>query len=409
MTMKSFDIPEIYKSSIISEIKTKRKIADSNKKNFSPTVLNFGPVEFIIARHFGFCFGVENAIEIAYRTINENKGKRIFLLSEMIHNPGVNEDLHLQGVQFLMDTAGRHIYDWNNLTAEDIVIIPAFGTTREIEEILKRKGIDPYKYNTTCPFVEKVWNRANSLGENKYTVIIHGKHFHEETRATFSHSTANAPSLIIRDLKEAKMLSDIITGKIPENKFYDLFAGRFSSGFDVKKDLIRIGVVNQTTMLASETEQISLYLKQAMESKFGLEESVKHFADTRDTLCYATNNNQTATKELLKTEADFAIVIGGYNSSNTSHLVEVLETKFETYFVSSAENIEKDFIKYYDIESGRELTRNNYMQQVPVKIVLTSGASCPDAVVDAVIFKLLSFFNITKDITTVINETLAGK
>jgi 4-hydroxy-3-methylbut-2-enyl diphosphate reductase len=407
--MKSFNIPEIYKSSIISEIKTKRKIADSNKKNFTPTILNFGPVEFVIARHFGFCFGVENAIEIAYRTINENKDKRIFLLSEMIHNPGVNEDLRLHGVQFLMDTAGRRIYNWDDLNADDIVIIPAFGTTREIGEVLKEKGIDPYKYNTTCPFVEKVWNRANSLGENKYTVIIHGKHFHEETRATFSHSTANAPSLIIRDLKEAKALSDIITGKIPEDQFYDLFAGRFSAGFDVKKDLIRIGVVNQTTMLASETEQISLHLKQAMESKFGLEESGKHFADTRDTLCYATNNNQTATKELLKADADFAIVIGGYNSSNTSHLVEVLETKFETYFVSSAENIEKDFIKYYDLENGREVTRQNYLKEMPVKIVLTSGASCPDSVVDAVIFKLLSFFNITRDISSVINEALSGE
>ena len=407
--MKSFDIPEIYRSSIISQIKAKRKITDSNRKNFAPTILNFGPVEFIIARHFGFCFGVENAIEIAYRTINENKGKRIFLLSEMIHNPGVNEDLHLQGVQFLMDTAGRHIYNWDDLNANDIVIIPAFGTTREIEDVLKEKGIDPYKYNTTCPFVEKVWNRANSLGENKYTVIIHGKHFHEETRATFSHSTANAPSLIIRNLKEAKILSDIITGKISKSEFYDLFAGRFSSGFDVEKDLVFIGVVNQTTMLASETEQISLYLKQAMESKYGLEESVKHFADTRDTLCYATNNNQTATKELLKAEADFAIVIGGYNSSNTSHLVEVLETKFKTYFVSSADNIERDFIKHYDLEDSVELTDRSYLPKGPVKIVLTSGASCPDSVVDAVIFKFLSFFNESQDVESVINEALAGK
>ncbi|MDP4117499.1 MAG: 4-hydroxy-3-methylbut-2-enyl diphosphate reductase, partial [Bacteroidota bacterium] len=269
--MKPFDIPEIYKSSIISEIKAKRKSNDSKKKNFSPTELDFGPVKFIIARHFGFCFGVENAIEIAYRTINENKGKRIFLLSEMIHNPGVNEDLYNQGVRFLMDTSGKHIYDWNNLTADDIVIIPAFGTTREIESILKEKNIDPYKYNTTCPFVEKVWNRAGQLGENNYTVIIHGKHFHEETRATFSHSKSKAPSLIIRDMQEADILSKIITKQIPEEDFYEIFKDRYSQGFDVSKDLLHIGVVNQTTMLASETEEISLQLKMAMENKFGVE------------------------------------------------------------------------------------------------------------------------------------------
>ena len=158
--MKQFDIPNFYRSPIISKIKDARKSEDPRKKDFSPTKLDFGSVRFIIARHFGFCYGVENAIEIAYKTIEENPGKRIFLLSEMIHNPGVNLDLQSRGVQFLMDTSGNHIFNWDDLKKDDIIIIPAFGTTLEIQKKLSELGIDAYKYNTTCPFVEKVWNRS---------------------------------------------------------------------------------------------------------------------------------------------------------------------------------------------------------------------------------------------------------
>ena len=183
--MKQFDIPKYYRSSFITKIKNSRKEDDPRKKNYLPTLLDFGPVRFYLARHFGFCYGVENAIEIAYRTVEENPDKRIFLLSEMIHNPGVNENLKELGVKFLMDTSGNELIDWNELTSDDIVIIPAFGTTIEIEKKLNDKGINPYQYNTTCPFVEKVWNRSSALGEDHYTIIIHGKHLHEETRATF--------------------------------------------------------------------------------------------------------------------------------------------------------------------------------------------------------------------------------
>ncbi|MCJ7554497.1 MAG: 4-hydroxy-3-methylbut-2-enyl diphosphate reductase, partial [Ignavibacteriaceae bacterium] len=208
--MKKFDIPHFYRSSFITRIKNARKDFDPQKKDFAPTLLDFGTVRFYLARHFGFCYGVENAIEIAYKTIEENPGRRIFLLSEMIHNPGVNSDLEKLGVKFLMDTSGNHIIDWDELTKEDIVIIPAFGTTLEIEKKLNELEIDPYKYNTTCPFVEKVWNRSNQLGDENYTVIIHGKHYHEETRATFSHSKTNAASVIVRDIEETKILASFI-------------------------------------------------------------------------------------------------------------------------------------------------------------------------------------------------------
>ena len=219
--MKKFEIPDKYTSSIIARIKELRKESDPRKKDFEPTELDFGPVRFYIARHFGFCYGVQNAIEIANETIRDNPGKKIYLLSEMIHNPSVNDDLAGRGVQFIMDTEGNNLINWDELNKEDIVIIPAFGTTLEIEDKLNSLGIDPYKYNTTCPFVEKVWNKSDELGQKGYTVIIHGKHKHEETRATFSHSNAGAPSVIVRDLNEAKMLGEIISGSLQSDKFYE--------------------------------------------------------------------------------------------------------------------------------------------------------------------------------------------
>ncbi len=389
--MKKFNIPEKYKSNIISELKAKRKAADPRKRDFSPAEVTFGNITFFIARHFGFCYGVENAIEIAYDTIEKNKEKRIFLLSEMIHNPIVNEDLLSRGIKFLMDTKGNRLIDFNNLTSEDIVIIPAFGTTVEIENELKQKGIDPYKYNTTCPFVEKVWNRAELIGKNN-TIIIHGKYLHEETRATFSHTIQNSPAVVVKNLEEAKILGDII---LTENQqmFEDVFKDKFSEGFDVKNDFKSIGVVNQTTMLSTETEQISDYFRQVMINKYGSENINNHFADTRDTLCYATNDNQVSAKMLLETDADFAIVVGGYNSSNTSHLVELLEGKFPTYYISSERClISKEEISHFDFHNKVELKTNNYLpNKSHIKIALTSGASCPDSIVEAVIEKLINF------------------
>ncbi len=404
--MKKFDIPEFYKSPVISRIKNLRKDSDPRKKDFSPTVLDFGPVIFYIARHFGFCYGVENAIEISYKAIEENPDKRIFLLSEMIHNPEVNNDLQSRGVKFLMDTSGRQLIDWNKLSSEDIVIIPAFGTTVEIQKKLNDLGIDPYKYNTTCPFVEKVWNRSKQLGDKEYTVIIHGKHFHEETRATFSHSTEGSPALIVRDLEETRRVGDFLLGKISTEEFLKLFEGKYSNGFDPQKDLSKIGVVNQTTMLATETQAIADYLKEVIIKRYGEENLGQHFADTRDTLCYATYDNQQATVELVNQPADFALVVGGYNSSNTGHIVELCEEKHKTYFISSADKLlSMDSVSHYDLHTHSEkITRNYIPAKSPVKIILTSGASCPDSIVDQVLHRLLSFFEDVKPVEEVLSD-----
>ena len=392
--MKKFEVPEFYRSPIISRIKQLRKDSDPRKKDYAPTVLDFGPVKFYIARHFGFCYGVENANEIAYKAISENEGKRIFLLSEMIHNPEVNKDLISRGVKFLMDTAGNQLIEWNSLTSEDIVVIPAFGTTLEIEDKLMSLGIDPYRYNTTCPFVERVWKMSKKLGDEQYTILIHGKHNHEETRATFSHAVKYGHALILRDMAEAQVLADIISGKIAKQEFYTLFKGKFSEGFDVNKDLNRIGVVNQTTMLATETKEIAAYLKGVMENVFEVEDFKEVFADTRDSLCYATNDNQSATIALLEQPVDIAIVVGGYNSSNTSHLAELCETKFPTYYISSEREIlSENEIQHFKYHEHKLLKSSNYLpKKEVVNIILTSGASCPDSTVDNVLQRLLSFF-----------------
>ena len=406
--MKKFDIPVHYRSSFITLIKNDRKINDPRKKDFTPTLLDFGPVRFYLARHFGFCYGVENAIEIAYKTIEENPGKRIFLLSEMIHNPGVNNDLLSMGVRFIMDTEGNQLVAWEEIKSDDIVIIPAFGTTLEIEKKLNKLGINPYQYNTTCPFVEKVWNRSADLGKTGYTVVIHGKHYHEETRATFSHSLQNSPSIVVRNIEETKFLAEIILEEKSETEFYEFFKGKYSRGFDVGKDLDKIGVVNQTTMLASETQEIADVLKEAMIKKFGIENLSEHFADTRDTLCYATNDNQDATYGLLEIEADFAIVVGGYNSSNTGHIVNLCEQEIKTYFIDSADKIiSNEEINHYDLAKQKPVTTNGFLPaKYPVEILLTSGASCPDAIVESVIRKIISFYENAKDFEVVVSEVL---
>lgn len=387
--MKSFNVPVHYRSPLVNAIKQKRKADDKMKKDFAPTGLEIGDLQVILARHFGFCYGVENAIEIAFRAVEENKGKRIFLLSEMIHNPGVNADLQSLGVQFIMDTKGNMLMPWDALTPDDVVIIPAFGTTLELERLLRDKGIDATHYETTCPFVEKVWNRAEKIGNDGYTIVVHGKPGHEETRATFSHSKANTPTIVVKDMAQAQHLGRYITGELPAAQFYIDFNGQHSEGLDVAKDLQRIGVVNQTTMLASETQAIADYLKQLILAHYHTpaEKSTEQFADTRDTLCYATNDNQSAVQGMLETGADMALVIGGYNSSNTSHLVELCELKLPTYFIKDEHClVSEELIQHFDMHAHAEVGTNNYLPaKRPLRVMITSGASCPDALVERVI------------------------
>lgn len=386
---RQFEIPLFYRSPVISVLKQHRRESDRLKKDFSPTVLDLGSVRFKLARHFGFCYGVENAIEIAYRAIRENPDKRVFLLSEMIHNPHVNKDLTDRGVKFLMKTDGTEIHPFSDLKPEDVVIVPAFGTTVEMFKRLESIGINPQTYNTTCPFVEKVWNRADDLGRQGYTIIIHGFDNHEETRATFSHAMRNAPSVMIRNIDEARRLADYIAGRKPASEFHADFPGRSSPGFDPGKDLERIGVVNQTTMLAAETQEISEYLRSVVSGLRG-GETGPYFADTRDTLCYATSENQQSVYGLLESGGHIALVVGGYNSSNTSHLVELCEVRLPTYYICDADEIlSRGEIRHLNLHERKVVTTKDWLPDAnPLEILVTAGASCPDALVDAVIARV---------------------
>lgn len=404
MARKKFDIPEMYQSPIIRKVKEATKIIDPMKKDLEPTLLDFGPVQFYIPRFFGFCYGVENAIDIAYRTVEENPEKNIYLLSEMIHNPTVNEDLQKKGVKFLFDTDGTERISISSLNSDDIVIVPAFGTTLEIQERLKEVGIDPYQYNTTCPFVEKVWKRGKQLGKRDYSLVVHGKHQHEETRATFSHSADHSEVVVVLNPEEARILADILIEERPLSDFEKYFGHKSTEGFNPLEDMVRFGVINQTTMLATETQEVMEILREAAIKRYGEADILDHFADTSDTLCYATNENQSATLALAETDADLALVVGGYNSSNTMHLVEILEHKFPTYHVRDKGELSENEIRHFDQWDKEMKLTESWLsnREEPLKIALTSGASCPDILVDEVLLQVLDYFEGTRELDEVI-------
>ncbi len=394
--MKKFEVPEHYRSNILGRIKDIRKVNDPRKKDNAPFVFQVGKTELVIPRHFGFCYGVENAIEIAFRTVAENPGKRIFLLGEMIHNPQVNEDLIAEGIQFLVDNHGTRLVDFSTLSSEDIVITPAFGTTVQMAAELAQMGVHLERYNTTCPFVEKVWKRSAELGNRGYTLVVHGKYLHEETRATFSHAAETGPVVVVRNRKEAELLARYIRKELSDEQFEIDFSNKYSSGFVASRDLQKIGVVNQTTMLASETQEIAAYLKDVVVEMYGEEATT----DTRDTLCYATNDNQNATIGVLESGAQLAVVVGGFNSSNTIQIATILGERMPVYFVRNSDDfmsLEKAIVFNSKTLKEEEISPS-ILQQENLKIVVTSGASCPDKIVDHVIQRIIELRGETESI-----------
>ena len=401
---RTFGVPAFYKSPVISVVKDARRVLDPRKKDLTPAMLDFGPVRFKIARHFGFCYGVEQAVEIAYKALHENQHRRIFLLSEMIHNQQVNQDLQKRGIQFLRSNTGETLIPIATLTPEDVVIIPAFGASLEVERELAEQGVQIHEYDTTCPFVMKVWKRSAQIGQNGHTIIVHGKRDHEETRATFSRAKEEAAVMVVRDYAEAQKLADVIRGTQDTAFFHETFAGKTTDGFDPNRDLSHIGVVNQTTMLATETQHIAQLLKEAIAARYGAENVGKHFADTSDTLCYATNENQTATRALMDDGGDLAIVVGGYNSSNTSHLVELCEEVMPTYFIRNADELTSaSALFHFSFETKSRIETQNWLPaKRPLEIVLTAGASCPDSLLDDVLQKIVSWFPDARSVADVI-------
>lgn len=403
----------LYQSQLCSAIKA---IARQHERSAAaPVTLDFGAVCYVIPSHFGFCLGVKNAIERAYETLAENPGRRVFMLSELIHNPFVNEDLLRRGLRYLQTDKGEpYTTDgrlasgapgamllWDTLTPEDIVIIPAFGATDDDKRRLVRKGIAVYHYDATCMLVEKVWKAARAYGREGYTVIIHGKHEHEETKATFSNTRRFAPAVIVRNLDEARQLGEIIASPDPawrRQRFHELFAGRHTPGFDVDRHLERVAVVNQTTLLMNETLGILEHLRGIYRTKFG-EDTRVGGSGRRDTLCYATQVNQDALSRALTEPLDAAFVIGGKNSSNTYQLFRLCELSIGTraYFIQSEASIrsraEVDHYVYAGGGRGRIETRPLWLDGAgPKRVLITGGASCPDGIIQQVITRINGFF-----------------
>jgi 4-hydroxy-3-methylbut-2-enyl diphosphate reductase len=411
----------LYQSQLCAAIKALARRLE--RTAVAPVTLDFGAISYIIPSHFGFCLGVKNAIERAYETLAENPGRRVFMLSELIHNPFVNEDLLGRGLRYLQtdkgvpyavdgrpapDAPGARLL-WDGLTSDDIVIIPAFGATDEDKKRLVRKGLAVCTYDATCMLVEKVWKAARSYGRDGYTVVIHGKHEHEETKATFSNTRRHAPAVIVRNIEEARRLGEIIRLGTPAARaeFYALFADRHTPGFDVDRDLERIAVVNQTTLLVNETREIIAHLRDVYADKFGPEapgDPARVGGSGRnDTLCYATQVNQDALARALAEPLDAAFVIGGRNSSNTYQLYRLCAERLgpRAFFIQSEASIRsREEVDHYvfpakvgEKAGGRTERRPLWPGAcAPRRVLVTGGASCPDGIIQQVVTRINGFF-----------------
>lgn len=409
----------LYQSKLCAAIKA---LARTNERTASaPIALDFGAVQYLIPSHFGFCLGVKNAIERAYETLAENPGRRVFMLSELIHNPFVNEDLLRRGLRYLQTdkgipytvegtkstgTAGETLA-WDTLTSDDIVIIPAFGATDDDKRRLVRKGVPVYPYDATCMLVEKVWKAARAFGREGFTVVIHGKHEHEETKATFSNARRHAQAVIVRNLDEARRLAEVIGSDDPalRARFYTDFAGKHTPGFDVNRDLDRVAVVNQTTLLMNETLEIVEHLRAAYRSRYGEVEGASRVGGSAkgDTLCYATQVNQDALSKALAVPLDAAFVIGGKNSSNTYQLYRLCEQRLgkRAFFIQSEANIRsREAVEHYVFPAHGSTVRPHDVVEThpfptggePFRVLLTGGASCPDGIIQQVITRINALF-----------------
>jgi len=406
----------LYQSKLCAAIKALAR--QHERKATAPVTLDFGAIEYIIPSHFGFCLGVKNAIERAYETLAANPDRRVFMLSELIHNPFVNEDLWRRGLRYLQTDkgipytlAGTPSTDdstdeliWDSLTPEDIVIIPAFGATNEDKARLVRKGLEVYAHDATCMLVEKVWKAARSYGREGYTVIIHGKAEHEETKATYSNTQRYAPAVIVRNQDEGQKLAAIVASsdQSERQQFYTEFAGKFTAGFDVDRDLQRVAVVNQTTLLMNETLAITESLREAFRERYGPEGAERvGGGGRRDTLCYATQVNQDALGRALAEPLDTAFVIGGKNSSNTYQLYRLCAEKLEdkAFFVQSEKNILSRESSQHFVFPAQGPASGGILEerplwaddQTPKRVLLTGGASCPDGLIQAIITRLNQF------------------
>jgi 4-hydroxy-3-methylbut-2-enyl diphosphate reductase len=340
--------------------------------------LTAGPVTIRLAKEFGFCYGVERAVEYAYQARKKFPDRTIYLAGEIIHNPHVNSKLQAMGIRFLMPEAGR--IDFGGVKAEDVVILPAFGVTITDFEILR--GIGCVMVDTTCGSVLNVWKRVESYARDGFTSLIHGKYYHEETRATASQAEKypGGQYFIVRNIEEAGLVCDFIEGRLSGSGLMERFAHAASPNFDPARDLRRIGVANQTTMLARESLAIGELVGKSMARAHGAEYAKENFR-TFDTICSATQERQDAVVELLREPLDVMVVIGGYNSSNTMSLAALCSETVRTFHVEDADDIDpaSGTIRHRPLGAKEETETSGWLpHEKPVRVGVTAGASTPN-------------------------------
>jgi 4-hydroxy-3-methylbut-2-enyl diphosphate reductase len=340
--------------------------------------LRVGDLTFRLAGEFGFCYGVDRAVEYAYETRTKFPGKRTFLVGEIIHNPHVNHKLEAMGVRFLHRPDGGE-FDFSDVMPEDVVILPAFGVT--VKDFERLRGLGCVLVDTTCGSVLNVWKRVDSYARDGFTALIHGKHYHEETKATSSQVTKypGGKYVVVRDMGEARVVCDYIEGAGSRERFVTQFAGKLSPGFDPDWDLERVGVANQTTMLSGESLAIAAEIGKSMARRWGAAALAEHFR-TFDTICSATQERQDAVLKLIAEPLDLMVVIGGYNSSNTTHLAAICQQKVPTYHIADATCIDSDAgsIQHRPVGDHAEMVQDRWLPDGPVTIGVTAGASTPN-------------------------------
>lgn len=358
-------------------------------------VLEAGGLKVRLAKEFGFCYGVERAIDLAYAARKVFPDQHIYILGEIIHNPEVNEQLLAMDIKFL--SGPQKSAGVETLQQNDVVIIPAFGAEMAVMDTLKAKGCQ--LVDTTCGDVMSVWKRVTQNAKENFTSIIHGKAQHEETMATSSRAIANQGGhyLVVLNLTETDQVCDYIRHGGNQTEFLQRYAGAHSPGFDPNQHLVSIGVANQTTMLRSETEEIQARLRQAMVDRYGVETIQQHYR-IFDTICGATQERQDALIQLLKEPLDLMIVVGGYNSSNTSHLAEMSSERMPTYFIRKADRIQSDkAIRHFDLHKQQEVLTENWLPTGPAYVGITAGASCPNNLIDDAVRRLFALRGVNVD------------
>ncbi|MEO6845794.1 MAG: 4-hydroxy-3-methylbut-2-enyl diphosphate reductase [Chthoniobacterales bacterium] len=369
------EVEQHYRSELVERIRGNQGVYNSAKTTIR------------LAREFGFCYGVERAIDLAYAARKVFPDRHVYLLGEIIHNPDVNKQLAAMGIESIVSKPDSVALD--SLTDEDVVIVPAFGAEVKTIAEIRQRGCQIV--DTTCGDVMSVWRRVRQNAKDGITSIIHGKAQHEETRATASHALGDKGAghyLIVLNLQETGIVCDYIRHGGDKAKFLAQFEGAYSGGFDPDLHLRKVGVANQTTMLRAETGEVQHHVQNAISERDGNVENFRFF----DTICGATQDRQDALFHLLQEPLDLMIVVGGYNSSNTTHLVEISEQKLPTYFIQNAERlIDSNTIQHYDIHQKTEITEDKQWLHNKENLIvgITAGASCPNNLIEETILRLL--------------------